>query len=239
MLLGLNAFSAGLAIPVLGVSISLASAFKRECLAFLLTPAVTIGFLFSLLLLGISLAGFAGVWWNRLGIVKIHFFLTAVLVVMLLCFTLFGFAVTYRGGGKKLPGIAFRRYLFTDYSKWLQRKLVGNGSHWQDIRSCVAKGSFCHNWNLGSAEEVYSAKLSSTQSGCCAPPFPCGFAYQGGTNWRLPSTPDADADCSVWNANELCLDCDSCKAGILQNVKSKWYKASVVNIVVIAALLAI
>ena len=49
------------------------------------------------------------------------------------------------------------------------------------------------------------------------------------------------ADCYRWNnAPEiLCYECDSCKAGVLENIRRDWHKLSVLNIVMLVLLIAI
>ncbi|KAJ8641162.1 hypothetical protein MRB53_017856 [Persea americana] len=56
------------------------------------------------------------------------------------------------------------------------------------------------------------------------------------TVWNKPegSTDTySDSDCLVWNndQNTLCYNCQSCKAGVLANLKRDWKKVAVVNII--------
>ena len=68
------------------------------------------------------------------------------------------------------------------------------------------------------------------QSGCCKPPTSCGFTYVNGTTWiPTPAAAGAPAaatnvDCSRWSNNQqtLCFQCDSCKAGFLDDIKKAW-----------------
>lgn len=70
------------------------------------------------------------------------------------------------------------------------------------------------------------------QSGCCKPPTSCNY----GTTMMAQ-----DADCYKWNnaPEMLCYECDSCKAGVLENVRRDWHKLSVLNIVMIVVLIGI
>ena len=50
----------------------------------------------------------------------------------------------------------------------------------------------------------------------------------------LPS----NLDCNRWtnDQDQLCYNCDSCKAGVLASLKKSWRKVSVINIVVLIIL---
>lgn len=71
------------------------------------------------------------------------------------------------------------------------------------------------------------------QSGCCKPPTSC--------NYNMATTVNQDPDCYRWNnaPNLLCYECDSCKAGVLEDVKRDWHKLSVLNIVMLVVLIGI
>ncbi|CAM8954989.1 unnamed protein product [Rhodiola kirilowii] len=75
--------------------------------------------------------------------------------------------------------------------------------------------------------------LSPIQSGCCKPPTSC--------NYDPANTIPQDPDCYKWNnaQNILCYDCDSCKAGVLENIKVDWHKLSVLNIFMLVLLIGI
>ncbi|PWA73505.1 tetraspanin3 [Artemisia annua] len=84
------------------------------------------------------------------------------------------------------------------------------------------------------------AQLIHNQSGCCKPPTECGYIYVNETIWNpvnaaaLPS----NLDCNRWtnDQDQLCYNCDSCKAGVLGSLKKSWRKVSVINIVVLIIL---
>jgi hypothetical protein len=59
------------------------------------------------------------------------------------------------------------------------------------------------------------------------------------TDWTGTALPGADADCRTWSndQSELCTDCNSCRGGVLQNVKSNWRKVAIVNIIVLVFLI--
>jgi len=50
-----------------------------------------------------------------------------------------------------------------------------------------------------------------------------------------------DLDCTRWSNDQqqLCFDCDSCKAGVLASIRHSWRKVSVINIVVLIILVIV
>lgn len=80
------------------------------------------------------------------------------------------------------------------------------------------------------------------QSGCCKPSDECGFEYVSPTNWNKNTTgTHANQDCQIWDnaKDKLCFDCQSCKAGLLDNVKSAWKKVAIVNIIFLVFLIIV
>lgn len=73
------------------------------------------------------------------------------------------------------------------------------------------------------------------QSGCCKPPTECGFTFDNATTWVGSSSGTTNTDCRAWSNTQaqLCFDCNACRAGVLQNVKSNWRRVAVVNIIVL------
>lgn len=77
------------------------------------------------------------------------------------------------------------------------------------------------------------------QSGCCKPPTACGFGYVNPTVWVNPSNVAADPDCMAWSSDQslLCYNCQSCKAGMLGNLRQEWRKANIALIIAAVALI--
>jgi hypothetical protein len=50
-----------------------------------------------------------------------------------------------------------------------------------------------------------------------------------------------DEDCFQWNnaPNILCYQCNSCKAGVMEQVRQDWHKISVLNVIVLVFLICI
>lgn len=81
------------------------------------------------------------------------------------------------------------------------------------------------------------------QSGCCKPPTACNFTYVNETYWDKPAgfTSSNIQDCNTWNNDQstLCYDCQSCKAGVLANIKRDWKKVAIVNIIFLIFLIIV
>lgn len=77
------------------------------------------------------------------------------------------------------------------------------------------------------------------QSGCCKPPTECGYTFVNPTYWISPINNAADMDCLQWNndQNQLCYNCDSCKAGLLANLKKEWRRADIILLITLVALI--
>lgn len=78
------------------------------------------------------------------------------------------------------------------------------------------------------------------QSGCCKPPSECNFTYVNATVWNPPATSNStNPDCATWTNERQCFDCQSCKAGVLDNLKRDWKKVAVVNIIFLIFLIIV
>ncbi|KAF3337009.1 tetraspanin-3 [Carex littledalei] len=237
-------------IPILGGGIWLASrANSTDCIRFLQWPIIII----ALTIMLISLAGFAGACYRQSWLLRVYLFAMFFVIVALLFFIVFAYAVTDRGQGEVVMNRAFLEYQLQDYSGLLKNR-VSDPGYWAKISACLREGKVCkgmrravRDQNTGllkpePAEAFYRRNLSPIQSGCCKPPTSCGFTYMNETFWT--ATPGAvvlDSDCNKWNNNQqqLCYDCDSCKAGVLASIKHSWRKVSIINIVVLIILVIV
>uniref|UniRef100_A0A0D3GY39 Tetraspanin n=1 Tax=Oryza barthii TaxID=65489 RepID=A0A0D3GY39_9ORYZ len=151
--------------------------------------------------------------------------------------------VTNAGAGRAVSGRGFREYHLGDYSTWLRRS-VEDGGHWARIRSCLVDTGVCRSLKSNQTlDEFVNSNLSPLKSGCCKPPTACNFTYQNETYWIKPPTPSnySDPDCNSWSndQSELCYGCQSCKAGVLGNLRSSWKKIAFVNAAFVALLLVV
>lgn len=88
---------------------------------------------------------------------------------------------------------------------------------------------FAHKYNRLTHSVMYTF-----QAGCCIPPPDCSYSFVNATNWTPPATLiSTNTDCPLWSNNqtELCFGCESCKAGVLQNVKEEWKIVAIINII--------
>ncbi|CAK9171362.1 unnamed protein product [Ilex paraguariensis] len=78
-------------------------------------------------------------------------------------------------------------------------------------------------------------------SGCCKPSNDCNFTYVTPTNWTKTAATSTNQDCNAWDNDPdvLCYNCQSCKAGLLDNIKRDWKKVAVLNIIFLVFLIVV
>ncbi|KAL2926613.1 Tetraspanin-9 [Bienertia sinuspersici] len=121
------------------------------------------------------------------------------LVLVLLGLGIFVLMVSSEGGREDME------YNVESYSEWMQEKIK-------------------ENWDVYYKKDVVENK---EYSGCCEPPKTCNFNYTNKEDHLLKPEKGSyysNDDCKRWNndPNILCFDCQSCKAGFLQDVTSRW-----------------
>ncbi|GLJ32090.1 hypothetical protein SUGI_0646120 [Cryptomeria japonica] len=232
-----------LSIPILASGIWLANRHGTDCEKFLQGPIIIIG----LLIMAVSLAGFIGACFRVSWLLWIYLFFMFLLIILLFCFIVFAFVVTDKGAGKMASGKGYKEYRLEDYSHWLQKRLQ-NADNWRKIKICVRDAKVCKSTSRDDvnlpATEFDHINLSPVQSGCCKPPSSCGYVYRNATYWDgvpLPVNGTSDGDCFTWSnaQDELCYNCNSCKAGVLASVKQDWRKVAAINIVLLIFLIAV
>ncbi|XP_052174596.1 tetraspanin-8-like [Diospyros lotus] len=197
-------------------------------------------------LLAVSLLGLIGACCRVQFLLWIYLFVMFVLIVGLVCFTVFTVVVTNKGVGKAVSDKGYKEYRLGDYSNWL-RKYVVNQENWAKIRSCLVVADVCSTLGANPNETLADFRkrtLSPIQSGCCKPPTSCGFKFKNATYWTAPKTGGpaaADGDCATWSNNQsvLCYGCQSCKAGVLANIKKEWKLLAIINVVVLVFVIII
>ncbi|XP_023007398.1 tetraspanin-3-like [Cucurbita maxima] len=237
----LNFLTFVLSIPILAGGIWLSTqANSTECLRFLQWPLIIIG----VAIMVVSLAGFAGACYRNTFLMWLYLFVMFFVIVALIVFIVFAYAVTDKGSGRTVPSRAYLDYYLQDYSGWLKDR-VAEESYWGKISSCIRDSRVCRKMGrtVGGVPETVEMfnlrKLSPIESGCCKPPTDCGFVYQNETVWTgFEGMVLVNPDCTKWNSDQtlLCYDCNSCKAGVLASLKRSWRKVSVINIVVLIIL---
>jgi hypothetical protein len=238
----LNLITFLLSIPVLGAGIWMRTRGDgTECDHFLSSPVIAFG----AVLMAVSLAGLIGACCRVTWLLWFYLLAMFVLIVALLCFTVFAFVVTNKGAGEAVSGAGYKEYRLGDYSTWLRRH-VESGKNWARIRSCLADANVCRHLQEedrnATRAQFLRADLSPVESGCCKPPTSCNFTYCGATEWtKAAGSALADRDCSAWSndSDGLCYDCQSCKAGVVEALKRDWKRAAVVNIVFLVIIIVV
>ncbi|KAM0021024.1 putative tetraspanin/Peripherin [Helianthus debilis subsp. tardiflorus] len=240
----LNFITFLLSIPILIGGVWLSRQGTSECERFLDKPVIALG----VFLMIVSLAGLIGACCRVTWLLWVYLLVMFLLIVLLFCFTIFAFVVTNKGAGEVVSGKGYKEYRLGDYSGWLQNR-VSSEKNWNKIKSCLQDSKVCKSLiDDGSSgapmpvNEFYNRHLSAIQSGCCKPSDSCGFTYVSPTNWTKSNTTTAtNPDCNAWNndQNILCYNCQSCKAGLLDNIKSDWKKVAVLNVVFLVFLIIV
>ncbi|CAI0628343.1 unnamed protein product, partial [Linum tenue] len=215
-------------VPIVASGIWLASQPDNECIHFVRWPVVLLG----LLVLVVSLTGFVGAYWYKETLLAFYLCCMAILIALLLTLLVFAFVVTRPDGGYAVPGRGYREYRIEGFSSWLQGHIV-DSKNWGAIRACLAESDVCSRLTRSylTADQFFAGHISPLQSGCCKPPTVCGYSYVS------PTT--GDPDCYNWSnePNQLCYNCNSCRAGLLGNLRKEWRKANTFLIVAAVVLI--
>lgn len=238
----LNFLTFLLSIPILGGGIWLSTRVNNsDCLTFLQYPLIVIG----VAIMVVSLAGFAGACYRNTFLMYLYLWAMFLIICVLIGFVIFAYVVTDKGSGRDVLNRGYKDYYLPDYSGWLKDR-VSSDSYWRKISSCVRDSGVCRksvrvmNGFPESADVYYQRELNPIESGCCKPPTECGFTYINETTWNSDNSALMlnNRDCYRWNNDQeqLCYSCNSCKAGVLANIRKSWRKVSVINIVVLIIL---
>ncbi|CAL0330562.1 unnamed protein product [Lupinus luteus] len=183
----------------------------------------------------VSTLAIIGSMWRVNVALYMYLFVTFLLILWLVFFTFFALIVTNKKVGRNIYGERNGEYRVNDFSHWLQRYVV-NDKNWDEIKSCLMDGHVCHNLALSGGrnnDSLIFKHLSTTQNGCCKPPAYCGYTMKNATYWEVPKTgpPANNSDCTIWNnkQDKLCYDCNSCKGGVLANIRNQWKHLTVFN----------
>ncbi|XP_074329350.1 protein TORNADO 2 [Apium graveolens] len=227
-----------LSVPVIGSGIWLAMEADNSCIKILQWPVIILG----ILILIVGLAGVIGGFWRIQPLVIFYFIGMIILIILLACLVVFIHMVTARGSGHTEPSRSYKEYHLDDFSGFLRRRVRGSYK-WDRIRSCLSSTSMCAELNQSyrMAQDFFNAHITPLQSGCCKPPTQCGYTFVNPTYWISPINNAADMDCLQWSneQTQLCYACDSCKAGLLDNLKTEWRRANIILIITLVALIIV
>lgn len=234
----LNFVSIILSIPIIGAGIWLAKQHTTDCYLFLQWPVIILG----VFILLVSLAGFVGSCCRVTCLLWLYLVIMFLLIVLLFIFTIFAFFVTNKTAGEIVGNKGYKEYRLGDYSTWLQRQ-VSKSSNWDKIQSCLSDSKYCDGLRdeYPTEAQFSNASLTPIQSGCCKPPTDCNCKFVNATYWNACSNPTVDDDCTTYSTDstQLCFSCNSCRAGVLQNINKDWRKVAEVNIVVLVFLIIV
>ncbi|KAI3890667.1 hypothetical protein MKX03_001941 [Papaver bracteatum] len=234
----INFIATLLSIPIIGAGIWLTTLPDNSCVKILQWPVVIIG----ILILVVGIAGFVGGFWRIPWLLLFYLVVMLVLIILLGCLVVFIYMVTLKGAGHLAPSRSYLEYRLDDYSGWLRRRVQASYK-WDQIRACLSTTSMCPELNQSYhfAQDFFNARIAPLQSGCCKPPTQCGFTFVNPTYWISPINTAADMDCLLWNneQTQLCYGCDSCKAGLLANIKSEWRRVDIILLITLIALICV
>ncbi|KAL4269543.1 hypothetical protein GQ457_HM001500 [Hibiscus cannabinus] len=226
-------------IAVIASGIWLSQKPDNVCIHVFRWPVIVLGFLILL----VSLAGFVGACCYNKNLLAFYLCCMAILIALFLILLVFAFVVTRPDGSYDVPGRGYKEYRLDGYSSWLRNRILGS-KNWNKITACLADTDVCPKLTQQqymTVDQFFAAHLSPLQSGCCKPPTICGYTFVNPTLWTNPTNPMGDPDCNLWSNDQtqLCYNCNSCRAGLLGNLRSEWRKANIILIVAVVVLICV
>ncbi|CAN6579188.1 unnamed protein product [Malus baccata var. baccata] len=209
------------------------------CRRSLTLPVIGIGAVIFL----ISIIGFLGAMKNSsilLWIVSLYLILLCFILVGILVFTVLAFIVTNNGSGHSVVGLRYKEYQLHDYSPWFLKQL-SNTQNWKHLKSCLVKSNDCNDLpkKYKTLKQYKLAKLTPVEAGCCRPPSECGYPAVNASYYDMSFHPvSSNKDCKLYkNARDTkCYNCDSCKAGVAQYMKTEWRLVAIFNVALFVVL---
>ncbi|KAJ8767006.1 hypothetical protein K2173_012515 [Erythroxylum novogranatense] len=190
--------------------------------AFLAKPMMLISLLIAL----VSIVGIVGASCKCPKVTIGYIVSLLILAVLLFAFTMFALVVTGRGSGDKIPGRNYEEYSLGRYNVWFEKR-VNSTKTWKHIRTCMETTQVCTDFSKKFANvtqrKFFNLPLTPIQAGCCKPSDKCGFTYIHPTEWNVTGGGDYknNPDCLAWNnkSNVFCFNCNSCKAGLVDQMR--------------------
>uniref|UniRef100_A0A2P2PI15 Tetraspanin-10 n=1 Tax=Rhizophora mucronata TaxID=61149 RepID=A0A2P2PI15_RHIMU len=207
-----------------------------SCRRSLTLPVLALG----AFILIISLIGFMGALKNSSVLLWIYLTLLCIVLIAILVFTVLAFIVTNNGSGHGVPGLRYKEYQLQDYSSWFLRQL-NNTQNWKRLKGCLVKSEDCRGLSkkYKTLKQYKSAKLTPVEAGCCRPPSECGYPVVNASYYDLSFHPvGSNPDCKLYKNSRAikCYNCDSCKAGVAQYMKTEWRVVAMFNVVLFVVL---
>ncbi|XP_071692207.1 tetraspanin-10-like isoform X2 [Rutidosis leptorrhynchoides] len=201
------------------------------CRKSLTMPVMGTGFIILL----ISVIGFMGALKNNSILLLTYLLMLCLVLVGILVFTVIVFIVTDKGSGHNVAGLRYKEYQLQDYSSWFIKKL-NNTQNWKHVQSCFVKNETCNSLSTRykTIKQYKSAMLTPVEAGCCRPPSQCGYPAVNASYYDLSFHPlNSNKDCKLYKNSKLikCYNCDSCKAGVAQYIKTEWRVIAIFNMI--------
>ncbi|GMP96224.1 hypothetical protein CsSME_00044959 [Camellia sinensis var. sinensis] len=196
-----------LAVAVIGFGIWMSS-HNDVCRKSLTLPVLGLG----AVIFVISIIGFLGAWKSNSILLWIYLIMLCFILIAILVFTVLAFIVTNNGSGHNVAGLRYKEYQLRDYSPWFLKQTL---------------------------KQYKLAKLTPIEAGCCRPPSECGYPVINASYYDLSFHPiSPDNDCKVYKNSKAikCYNCDSCKAGVAQYMKTEWRVVAIFNVVLFLVL---
>ncbi|MED6203614.1 hypothetical protein PIB30_000694 [Stylosanthes scabra] len=181
-----------------------------------------------------SVIGFLGALKRSSILLWIYLILLCFILVGILVFTVLAFIVTNNGSGHSVAGLRYKEYQLQDYSSWFLKQ-INNSHNWEHLRGCLVKSQDCNTLSkrYKTLKQYKSAKLTPIEAGCCRPPSECGYLAVNASYYDLTFHPiSSNIDCKRYKNSRAikCYDCDSCKAGVAQYMKTEWRVVAIFNV---------
>ncbi|XP_076921260.1 tetraspanin-10-like isoform X2 [Bidens hawaiensis] len=209
------------------------------CYKFLTIPVTTLGFLIFI----ISVIGFLGALKNNSILLWMYLVMLFLVLVGILVFTVLVFIVTNNASGHNAAGLRYKEYELQDYGSWFIKKL-NDTRNWKHLQSCFVKTAVCNSLpkRYKTLKQYRLAELTPIEAGCCRPPSQCGYPAVNASYYDLSFHPvSGNKDCKLYKNSKLikCYNCDSCKAGVAQYIKTEWRVVAIFNVILFVILLMI
>ncbi|XP_043808702.1 tetraspanin-8 [Manihot esculenta] len=183
---------------------------------FLKTPILILGI--SLLIL--SVMGLVALLCHLIFLHRIYLWVILFITISLLIFIIFSLLVTNKG--PQGIGSSSREFRVNEFSSWMQTHLVGK-NHWFDIKKYLLDYEVCDSFQRkldALPAAILWEVVTSVELGCCKPPYSCGYKFKNISYWEVSNSGNEskEKDCNSWKNDKeiLCYDCNSCKAGYLE-----------------------
>ncbi|PPE01847.1 hypothetical protein GOBAR_DD01114 [Gossypium barbadense] len=162
------------------------------------------------------------------------------ILVLTFSFPLNLFIITNNGSGHNVSGLRYKEYQLKDYSSWFLKQL-NNTDNWKQLKSCLVKSEDCNNLakQYKTLKQYKMAKLTPIEAGCCRPPSECGYPVVNASYYDLSFHPvSSNEDCKLYKNSRVvkCYNCDSCKAGVAQYMKTEWRVVAIFNLALFVVL---